>query len=106
LIVAPILRAEQHWECPSCDFTDVTHIPGYVSHLHTCRGQRLLMVPMVPAGTKSVHVVAPFEDYVGDKLIQTDAEGRPVTHVNTMHDEGMDATVYPAAAAVRATSKE
>lgn len=60
------------------------------------------MVPMVPAGTRTVHVVHQLEDYIGDKLVQCDAEGRPVTHVNTMRDEGMDATVYPAAATVSA----
>ncbi len=101
-MTVPILQPEQHWTCPSCDFTDVTHIAGYVSHLHPCRGQRLLMVPMVPAGTRSVHVVQPLEDYIGDKLIRCDAEGRPITHVNTIHDDGMDATVYPAAAVVSA----
>jgi hypothetical protein len=102
----PILQPEQRWECPSCSFTDVTHIPGYVSHLHACTGQRLLMIPMVPAGTKSVHVIAPFEDYIGSKLIRRDAEGRPVTHINTIRDDGMDATVYPAPAAVAAIAGE
>lgn len=95
-----ILQPEQRWECPSCDFTDVTHIPGYVSHLHPCRGQRLLMVPMVPAGTRAVHVVRDREDYVGGELVQADAEGRVVMAVNTIRDDGMDATVYAPTATV------
>lgn len=94
------LTVEQRWECPSCDFTDVTHIAGHLSHLHPCRGQALLMVPMVPAGTRSVHVVAEFEDYIGTKLIRCDANGRPVTHVNVVRDEGMDAVAYPITAVV------
>jgi hypothetical protein len=104
-LTVPHLDVEQRWTCPSCDFEDVTRIPGYVSHLHACRGRKLLMVPMVPAGTKAVHVVHDPEDYVGGVLIQADAEGRPVTHVNTIHEDGMDATVYPAAAAVDATAR-
>jgi hypothetical protein len=96
----PVLVPEQHWTCPSCDFTDVTRIAGHVSHLHPCKGQRLLMVPMVPAGTKSVHVVRDPDDYVGGTLIRTDAEGRPVSHVNVIRDDGMDAVVYPVAAVI------
>ena len=58
------------------------------------------MVPMVPAGTKSVHVVHDPEDYIAGASLQYDAEGRPVTHVNTIHDDGMDATVFPGTATV------
>lgn len=96
----PILRAEQHWECPSCDETKVTHLAaGDASYpLHACRGQVLLTLPMVPAGTRSVHVVRELEDYIGTKLVTRSAEGRPVTHVDSIRDDGMDATVYPVTA--------
>jgi hypothetical protein len=98
----PLLRAEQRWECPSCTFTDVTHVPGHISHLHRCPGQRLLWVAMVPAGTRAVHVVQRPEDYIGDSLVQRDAEGQPVSAVNVVRDHGQDAVAYPVTATASA----
>lgn len=93
-MTAPILRPEQRWECPSCDFTDVTHEAQPHTRMHACKGQRLLTLPMVPAGTKAKHVVNDREDYVGRELVQCDAEGKPVMSVNTVRDDGEDCTVY------------
>lgn len=97
---APILEAEQHWECPSCVFTVVDHAPPTMPRLHRCKGQALLLVPMIPAGTRAVHVVHELEDYAAGKLIRCDATGRPVTHVNVVRDDGMDAVAYPIAAVI------
>jgi len=99
-IDTPILRPEQHWECPSCDVTSVTHVVGIPLELHRCSGQRGVWIPMVLAGTKAMHVVHLAEDYVSGRNVQTDAEGRPVTHVNLIRDDGMDAVAFPAPAIV------
>jgi len=92
--VIPILEPEQRWECPSCDLQEVTHEPRPHTRMHACRGQRLLTLPMVPAGTKAKHVVNDREDYIGADLAQTDAEGHVVMSATTVRDDGEDCTVY------------
>jgi hypothetical protein len=95
----PVLVPEQHWTCPSCTRTDVTKAPlPVVVRLHRCAGHRLLQLPMIEDGVRAVHVVREAEDYVSGRNMRTDAEGRPVTHVETIRDDGQDATVYPAPA--------
>jgi hypothetical protein len=55
---------------------------------------------MVSAGMKkkAMHEVHLAEDYVSGRGVRTDAEGRPVTHVNVIRDDGMDAIAFPAPA--------
>ena len=93
-----LLRPEQHWSCPNCDLTDVTHIvcgPGEVpSRFHSCRGLRGISAPMVPAGTKCKVEQVDREDYVGSELVQRDGEGRPLMAVVTTRDDGEDRAVY------------
>lgn len=98
----PLLAApERRWECPNCDFTDVTYEAGPVSRFHNCRGLRGLSAPMVPAGAKAKVVAVEREDYVGREMVQTDAEGRPVMAIVTVRDEGQDCTVLAPCATAR-----
>ena len=100
----PVLRPEQRWECPSCDFTDVTHYAGDhpVSRMHACGGLRGLTAPMVLAGQRAEHRLVEREDFIGKEDVQYDGEGRPVMAVVTVRDEGNDTTVYaPVATATR-----
>lgn len=99
-MTVPIIQAERHWLCALCSETRVTYEANTVGLLHDCKGRKLLTVPMIQEGVKAHIVVQPLEDYIGDKVIRRDAEGRPVTHVSTIRDDGQDATVYPAPAIV------
>jgi hypothetical protein len=94
----PLLDTMQGWECPSCDYTAVGRVGEL--HVHDCRGQAGLTLPMVPAGTKCVHVVHEREDYIGVEQVQYDGAGRPVMAVNTIRDDGTDATVFAPVAVV------
>lgn len=92
----PILAPEQHWECPSCDYTDVTHYPGTnpVSRMHPCKGLWGLTAPMVLAGHRAEHRLVEREDYIGTEDVRLDGEGRPTMAIVTMRDDGNDTTVF------------
>lgn len=96
-----ILTVERRWECPSCDFTDVTHEPRIHTRFHACRGLKGLTAPMVPAGTKAKHETREREDWVGSEVVQTDGDGRPIMAVVTTRDDGQDCTVYAPTAIFR-----
>jgi hypothetical protein len=49
---------------------------------------------MVPEGTKAEARPVERQDYIGDDLVQTDGNGRPVMAVETVRNEGQDLTVY------------
>ena len=84
---------EQHWECPNCDLTDVTHESQPHTRFHACRGLLGLTAPMVPAGTRCKVEAVERGDYVGRELVQYDGEGRPVMAVVTTRDDGTDCAV-------------
>ncbi len=62
--------------------------------MHPCRGMAGLMIPLVPAGQRCKVEAVEREDYIGDELVQTDGNGRPVMSVITTRDDGQDCTVY------------
>lgn len=100
--MAALLAPERRWECPNCDFTDVTREAQPHSRFHPCRGLRGLTAPMVPAGTRCKVEARDREDYVGSEMVQTDGEGRPVMSVVTTRDDGQDCTVYAPTASMNA----
>lgn len=89
-----IFQKENYWECPNCDLQDVTYQSGPHSRMHNCRGMAMLSVPMVPAGTKCKIESHEREDYIGDEIVQTDNDGRPIMSVTTTRDDGEDCVVY------------
>jgi hypothetical protein len=97
-----LLRPEQHWECPNCNATDVTHLPTDVvaSHMHTCRGLKGLTAPMVPAGTRAKVEALEREDYTHGDMVTRDGEGRVVMAVETTRDDGTDRAVFAPCATV------
>lgn len=89
----PMLQPEQHWECPNCDLTAVTHETRPHTEFHHCAGLRSLWAPLIPAGTRAKVEAVEREDYVGRDQAQTDRDGRPVMAVVTTRDDGMDCAV-------------
>lgn len=89
----PLLRREQHWTCPNCDFVDVTYETQPCSRFHNCRGLRGLWAPMVEAGTRCKVEARDRDDYVNGDDVQTDGEGRPVMSIVTTRDDGEDVAV-------------
>jgi hypothetical protein len=92
-VTVPLLRPEQHWVCPACDQTDVTHEARPHSRMHSCRGLRGLTVPMVPDGVRAEHRINRREDYAGRQILQRDGDGNVVMSVTTIRDEGQDCSV-------------
>lgn len=84
---------EQHWVCPNCNLTDVTHESRVHTRFHSCAGLKGLTAPMVPEGQLCKVEAVEREDYVGTDLVQTDGEGRPIMSVVTTRDEGQDCAV-------------
>lgn len=94
-MAVPLLAPpDKHWECLSCEAACASPGSDPRTPLHSCRGLKGLMVPMVSAGTRGKHVVNMRDDYVGSEDIQTDGEGRPVMSVQTVRDDGEDCAVY------------
>lgn len=89
----PIFQSETRWECPNCDFTDVTHNVGPHSRYHPCAGLKGLSAPMVPEGVKAKVEAVEREDYVDGDLPQYDGDGVPIMAIVTIRDEGEDCTV-------------
>lgn len=87
-------RPEQRWECPNCDFTDVTHEINPHTRYHTCGGLKGLSAPMVPAGTRCKVVAKEREDYIGKADVTYDGDGRPIMAVETVREDGNDVAVF------------
>lgn len=66
--------------------------------MHQCAGIRGLVSPLILVGTKAKIETQAREDYVGDELVQHDAEGNVVMSTVTTRDDGQDCTVYVATA--------
>jgi hypothetical protein len=89
----------QRWVCPNCPQSDITH--GKPNRFHRCRGLGGLTAPMVLEGFAGRVRAALREDYVGDALVQYDADGRPVSAVVTERADGSnDVTVQAPTAKV------
>jgi hypothetical protein len=102
--VTVLLRPEQHWECPNCTATAVTHLPpdAAASQFHPCRGLKGLTAPMVPAGTRAKVEAVERGDYINGDMVTLDGGGRPVMAVETTRDDGTDRAVFaPCATATR-----
>ncbi len=95
------LRAETRWVCPLCTATDVTYEAQPHSRFHTCAGLKGLTAPMVPEGTNCKMEAHERDDYIGDEIVQTDGDGRPIMNVITTRDDGEDCTVYAGTAVAR-----
>lgn len=90
----PILNPERRWECPNCDWQDVTREHKPHTRMHNCRGMKGLSVPMIPAGQRCAVVAKEREDYIGDDVVTFDGENRPIMAVETIRDDGNDVAVY------------
>lgn len=87
---------EQHWVCPNCDLTAVTHMARPHTEFHNCRGLLAMSVPMVLDGTKAKVELVERGDYVGTDIVQLDPNGKPWMAAVTTRDDGQDNTVYAA----------
>ncbi len=97
----PRIVTIHRWYCPNCSFADVTHEVRPHVRFHTCLGLRGLTAPMLPLGTKAKVEAREREDYVGNEMVQTDENGRPVMSVVTTRDDGQDAIVFAPTATAR-----
>lgn len=96
-----ILQPMQYWECPNCDYTDVTQEAQPHTRFHACAGMRGFSAPMVPAGARAKVESHEREDYIANEQVQLDGEGRPIMSITTTRDDGQDCVVYAPAASGR-----
>lgn len=107
-----VLEKVTRWECPNCDFTDVTKEAGPHTRYHTCAGLHGLSAPMVEHVSerrskddvrRRVQVKAKArEDYIGkEKGVQFDENGRPVMSIVTTREDGNDVVVLAPTAEAR-----
>lgn len=89
-----LVTREQRWVCPNCEHTDVTFDARPHSRFHPCRGLRGMTAPMVAEGVRCKVESRERDDFIGNDLVQTDGEGRPVMSVVTTRDDGEDCVVF------------
>lgn len=90
----PIIDVVHDWYCPNCGATSRTTEARPHSRFHTCPALAGMTAPMLPAGTRAKVVAVEREDYVGEAMVQTDDNGRPIMAVRTIRDDGEDAIVF------------
>ena len=107
-----LLDGEQRLECPNCLETatflltdrakKVLEAGGTMAQtFHQCRGLQGMLAPLVPAGLKCKVEAIEREDYVGDEVVQTNGEGRPIMAVQTTREDGTDRAVFAPTATSR-----
>jgi hypothetical protein len=101
MMPVPILKPEQHWECPNCELKQVTHESEPHTRMHACPGLRGLTAPMVEEGLRCKVEAKEREDYVGKEDVTYDGDGRPVMAVETTREEGNDVAVFAPCANLR-----
>lgn len=86
----------RYWYCPNCD-AEARTVDAALP-MHKCKGIAGLTSPLILRGTNAKIEANEREDYVGDELVQTDAEGRVIMSTTTTRDDGQDCTIYVATA--------
>lgn len=98
----PILQPPvKDWYCPNCTQTDQTREARPHTRCHSCPGTRGMAIPFLEVGVKAKVEARDREDYVGNELVQKDANGRPIMSVVTTRDEGQDCMVFAPTAVLR-----
>lgn len=95
-MIPNLVRKPTLWYCPNCDARAQT-----VDHklpFHPCPKVPGLMAPLVQAGIAAKVEAVEREDYIGNEMVQTDSNGRPVMSIVTTRDDGQDVAVFPATA--------
>ena len=90
----------QEWYCPNCGLVDRT-ATFVTNRYHTCPKLRGLSAPLLPAGVKAKVEAHDREDYVGQEMVQRDANGRPIMSIETTRDNGNDLIVFAPTATAR-----
>jgi hypothetical protein len=100
-----LLAQNIRWSCPNCTATLVTGT-RHPFPQHRCRGLKGLFAPFVEDGQASKVFIQEREDYVRGELVQTDGEGRPVSSIVTVRDDGSDCKILAPAARVGSQAKD
>jgi hypothetical protein len=91
ILLEPVVT---EWVCPLCGLTDMTREARVHSRMHPCARLGGLTAPMVNKRDRCEVTVHEREDYIGNEIVQVDADGRPVMAVKTVKDDGEDICVY------------
>lgn len=96
------LAPETRWECPNCDFEDVTREAQPHTRFHHCPHLGLT-APMVHAGTRCKIETVARQDYIGSDLVRRDDHGRPVSAIVTTTDHARDVIAFAGCATAKVT---
>lgn len=88
------------WECPSCG-KEARVGAEYGQVVHQCPKLGGLTTPYVRKGVKAKHELVMRQDYANGDLIPRDDQGRAVMAINTIRDNGQDATVFASTIVVK-----
>lgn len=76
------------WICSNgCGVVDLTPA-GLPNRFHTCRALGGISAPLVPDGSDVRVRAVEREDYIGQEIVQLDANGRPIMAVITDRPDG------------------
>ncbi len=95
------MMMEEHWVCPNCDHTAVTH--GLPNRYHPCPKYNGFSMPMVLDGLDCKVEANERDDYVNGEVVQLDGAGRPIMNAIITREEGTDCYVFAPLATVNAS---
>jgi hypothetical protein len=97
LLNTPVVR----WECQFCTAELATEGVPLEPLLHVCPGKAGFLMPMTQQGERVGVKTHEREDYIGNDIVRTDGEGRPIMATTITHDDSEDRLVYVPTATTR-----
>lgn len=88
-----LLNSEVHFVCPNCPQSVVLPTLPSKPVMHHCPGLHFL-APFVQEGLDCKVEANEREDYVGQEMVRTDDQGRPIMSVVTTRNDGQDCVVF------------
>lgn len=88
------LNPRTEWYCPNCTQVEVTYNVVPHTRFHVCPGLKGMTAPYMPVGTRCKVEAVEREDYIGNELVQCNADGRPIATVVTTRDDGNDVIAF------------
>lgn len=101
----PTISRVTRWYCPNCKLEQTTTEPKPHTRMHACPKMYGLTAPMLPAGTKAKVEAKVREDYEGDEVGLTYANGKPIMSIVTTRDNGQDVAVFPGTATAKGVGR-
>lgn len=90
MTVALLEPTPKRWYCPRCKATAETRESRPHTQMHTCPALGMLTAPMLEEGMAGDVIAVVRQDYLGTDEQTRDDQGRPISSIVRVRDDGMD----------------